>query len=471
MTYRILQDVRKTVVRHHMLEQGDRVLVAVSGGPDSVCLLYVLKELQEEYDLALYIAHLHHGIRGSEADEDVRFVQSLGESLGFPVYTEYTDIPSFIKRTGLSKQAGAREVRYRFFNRLADKIGADRIALGHTANDQIETFLMRLLRGSGGPGLSGIPPVRERIIRPLIDISRERIIEFLSKKNISYRIDSSNLSPLYLRNKIRLELIPYLEKEFNPNIMETLLRNLEILREEERYLDEIVGKLYPELLLSESKYSIIFDTGRYVSQAIPIRRRLLIHAVESLVGKGVVPLSFRHIEDSLSLLEEEREGEIHLPRSLIVKRDRETFGVYLKDEEKPFCSYSYDVIIPGDTRVSEAGLTITTAIIERYSYEKSKEGKDPLMACFDLGKFSLPLVVRNRRKGDMFFPAGMGGHKKKVKEYFIDRKIPRRERDKIPILFSPEGILWVVGYRTDERFRVTPDTERILQVKVSKEAA
>lgn len=467
MTYRVLQKVRETVTRHNMLERGDKVLVGVSAGPDSVCLLHVLKELKEEYGLSLYIAHLHHGFRGSEADEDVRFVQDMGESLGIPVHIEYADIPSYIKRAGLSKQAGAREVRYRFFYRVADEAGADRIALGHTADDQAETFLMRLLRGSGGPGLSGIPPVRERIIRPLIDIYREEIRQFLSERGIRYRIDSSNLSPVYLRNKIRLELIPYLSKEFNPNIMDTLLRNLKILRDEEIFLDENVRKIYPGMLVSASKESVTFDAWKYASLALPIRRRMLRHAIESIAGEGAVALSFRHIEDSLSLLDGDREGEVHLPCGLIVKRDRETFGVYLKTAEAPVRPYTYDVAIPGETPVPEVGITIRTAILDSSAYEKQEEGDDPYKAFFDLGKFSFPLIIRRREKGDLFCPKGMAGHKKKIKEYFIDRKIPRRERDKIPVLVSPEGILWVVGYRTDDRFRVTPDTKKILDVKAS----
>lgn len=471
MTYRVLQKVRETVTRHNMLKQGDKVLIGVSAGPDSVCLLHILKELREEYDLSLYIAHLHHGFRGSEADEDARFVQAMGESLGVPVRIEYADIPSYIKKTGLSKQAGAREVRYQFFYRVADETGADRIALGHTADDQVETFLMRLLRGSGSPGLSGIPPVRERIIRPLIDIYREEIRQFLSERDIRYRIDSSNLSTIYLRNKIRLELIPYLIKEFNPNIMDTLLRNLKILRDEESFLDENVRKIYPGMLVSASKESVTFDVRKYTSLAMPVRRRMLRHAIESIAGKGAVALSFRHIEDSLSLLEGDKVGEVHLPCGLMVKRDLETFGVYLKTGEAPVPPYTYDVAIPGDTLIPEAGITISTAILDSSSYEKRGEGDDPYKAFFDLGKFSFPLIIRSRRKGDLFCPKGMAGRKKKIKEYFIDRKIPRRERDKIPVLVSPEGVLWIVGYRTDERFRVTPDTKKILEVKASKKAA
>ncbi len=470
--YMLLLKVLDTINRYSMLKYGDKVLVGVSAGPDSVCLLYVLKELREEYNLSLHIAHLHHGFRGSEADEDVRFVKAIGDSLGIPLHIEYVDIPSYIKRARLSKQAGAREVRYKFFYRVAEEIGADKIALGHTADDQIETFLMRVIKGSGPHGLAGIPPVRDKVIRPVIEIYREEIKEYLSERDIRYRIDSSNLSPVYLRNKIRLELIPYLSKEYNPNIIDTLMRNLKILRDEDIFLDEYVEKKYPDLLISESKGHVRFDMEKLASIARPIRRRVLRRAVESIIGEGVVVLSFKHVEDSLSLLDNERGGEIHLPCGIIVRKDRKTFGVYLKSEVTPIPSYAYNIAVPGDTLIPEAGVTIRTAILT--SPDKGVKGEkdgNKYKTCFDMGKFSLPLIVRNRRSGDLFCPQGMGGKKKKIKEYFIDQKIPREERERIPILTSPEGILWIIGYRADERFMVTAATEKILEVRAIKNAA
>lgn len=467
----LIEKVRKTLACYNMLKHGDKVLVGVSAGPDSVCLLNVIKELREEYNLSLHIAHLHHGFRGSEADEDVRFVKAIGDSLGIPLNIEYADIPAYIKRARLSKQAGAREVRYQFFYRVAEEIGADKIALGHTADDQIETFLMRVIKGSGPRGLSGIPPVRDKVIRPLIEVYREEIKDYLSKRDIRYRIDSSNLSPVYMRNKIRLELIPYLSKEYNPNIIDTLMRNLKILRDEDIFLDEYVERKYPDLLISESKGHVRFDMGKLASIARPIRRRVLRRGVESIIGEGVVVLSFKHVEDSLSLLDSERGGEIHLPCGIIVRKDRGTFGIYLKTRLTPIPAYAYNVAVPGDTVVPEAGITISTTILEGLFSGEKEEGHDRYKAYFDMAKFSLPLVVRNRRPGDLFCPRGMGGKKKKVKEYFIDRKILREERERIPVLTSPEGILWIIGYRADERFMVTAATEKILEVRAIKNAA
>lgn len=483
----LIKKVQETIKLYKMLKDGDTVLVGVSGGPDSVCLLYVLKELQEEYSLSLHIAHLHHGIRGIEADEDVRFVQSLGDSLRIPVYIEYADIPSHAKIEHVSKQEAAREVRYKFFNTVADKICADRVALGHTADDQVETFLMRILKGSGPHGLAGIPPVRDRIIRPLIGVFRAEIKEYLSEHDIRYRIDSSNLSAVYLRNKIRLELIPYLAKEYNPNIMDTLIRNLNILRDENIFLDEYVGKIYRDSVISESADQVRFDIRKFDSYAGPVKRRLIRYAVGSITGEGCVPLSFKHVEDALSLLQADKRGEVHLPRGIIAERDGYLFSIYLKTTATSIPPYAYTVSVPGETIVPEAGMTINTTILPSpFSKDlfdsppfpkggmvglSDKCETDRYTAYFDMSKFSEPLTVRNRRTGDFFCPAGMGGKKKKIKEYFIDLKIPRRERERIPILTSPEGIIWVAGYRSDERFRVTAATEKILEVRAVKIAA
>ncbi len=475
MTQTLIKKVQETIKRYSMLKGGDTVLIGVSSGPDSVCLLHVLNELKDEYNLSLRIAHLNHGFRGQEAEEDAKFVQEMGESLGIPVIAEYSDIPAYAKKWHISKQEAAREVRYRFFDSVADKTGADSIALGHTADDQAETFLMRLLRGAGPHGLSGIPPVRDKIIRPLAGVFREEIIEYLSEHDIRYRIDSSNLSPVYLRNKIRLELIPYLEREFNPNIMDTIVRSLNIIRDEDLFLDNYVRKIFQDMVINESDGMIQFDVKRLITCEEPVKRRLVRHAVESVKGSGGIALSFPHVDDALSLLHDDKAGEIDFPAGVSAERRGDVFRIYLRSAVMSIPPYSYTVSVAGDTVVHEAGMKINTTIRtspllkEGRTVDKAEIGRDT--AYFDMGKFSEPLIIRNRRDGDFFCPQGMGGKRKKIKDYFIDLKIPRREREKIPLLTSPEGIMWVAGYRCDERFRVTPDTEKILEVRAVKIAA
>ena len=326
----LINKVKNTIRQYNMLRDGDTVLIAVSSGPDSVCLLHVLKELQDEYNLSLHIAHLNHGFRGEEAEEDARFVQDMGDALGIPVIAEFSDIPAYARTERISKQEAAREVRYRFLSSVADKTGACRIALGHTADDQAETFLMRLLRGSGSHGLSGIPPVREKIIRPLIGIFREEIREYLSFHDIRYRIDSSNLTPVYLRNKIRLELIPLLTKDYNPNIMDTIIRSLNILRDEDIFLENYVRKIFRDMVINESEDIIQFDVKRFNTCEEPVKRRLVRCAVESVKGSEGIALSFQHVDDALSLLYYDRVGEINFPAGVVAERRGDIFSIYLR---------------------------------------------------------------------------------------------------------------------------------------------
>lgn len=470
----ILIKVQDTIKHYKMLKDGDTVLIAVSSGPDSVCLLHVLKQLQDEYNLSLHIAHLNHGFRGEEAEEDAKFVQDMGESLGIPVIAEFSDVPAYARERRLSKQEAAREVRYRFFSAAADKTGSDRIALGHTADDQAETFLMRLLRGSGSHGLSGIPPVREKIVRPLIGVFREEIREYLSENDIRYRTDSSNLTPVYLRNKIRLELIPLLAKEYNPNIMDTIIRSLNILRDEDIFLDNYVRKIFRDMVINESEGVIQFDVQRVNSCDEPVKRRLVRYAVESVKGSEGIALSFQHVEEALCLLNNDKVGEIDFPAGVVAERRGDIFSIYLKSAVTSTPPYAYTVSVPGDTIVHEAGMKINVKIrtppfLKEGLPDKTETGRDT--AYFDISRFSEPLIIRNRRDGDFFCPQGMGGKRKKIKEYFIDLKISRREREKIPVLTSPDGIMWVIGYRGDERFRVTPETEKILEVRAVQIAA
>ncbi|MCC6545008.1 MAG: tRNA lysidine(34) synthetase TilS [Nitrospirae bacterium] len=470
----LIKKVRETIKHFKMLEYGDNVLVAVSSGPDSVCLLHVLKELQDENNLSLNIAHLNHGFRGEEAEDDARFVQDMGDSLGIPVIAEYSDIPAYARAERISKQEAAREVRYRFLSSASDKTGADRIALGHTADDQAETFLMRLLRGSGSHGLSGIPPVRGMIIRPLIGVLRKEISEYLSSYNIRCRIDSSNLSPVYLRNKIRLELIPYLAKEYNPNIMNTIIRSLNVLRDEDIFLENYVKTMFRDVVKNQADGIIQFDVKRFNACEKPVKRRLVRCAVEFLKGSEGIALSFQHVEEALSLLYHNRSGEINLPAGVVAERRGDLFSIYLQSSVISTPQYALTVRIPGDTIVHEAGIKINTTIRsslfpKRGTQDKAETGRDT--AYFDINKFTEPLIVRNRREGDFFCPQGMGGKRKKIKEYFIDLKISRKDKERIPILTSPEGIMWVAGYRMDERFGVTQATEKVLEVRAEKIAA
>ena len=462
-----LEAVIRTIETHRMLSSGDRILVGVSGGPDSTALLHVLADLRERYRASLHAAHLHHGVRGEEADRDAEFVRKTAESLGIPLILERIDVAEAARRDRLSLQAGARKVRYEFFRRAAEGAGCSRIALGHTADDQAETVLMRFLRGAGSRGLGGIPPVRGPVIRPLIELRREEILAYLTGGGHPWVEDSSNLRPVSLRNRIRLELIPRLKREYNPNLVPLLAGISGILRDEDRMLDDYAAGLLSGVTVWEGVDGILLDAGRLGVLPVPIQRRIVRLVGERLCGRPS-PWSLQQTEAVTALV---RGGTgpkgWTLPGGIRAERLPE--GVWLRREgEAPAAGFSVEVPLSGEVEVDPPGIRVETRIVEGPVQTTGEEY--PFIARFDPENFSAPIRIRSRREGDAFSPRGMGGRRQKLKKFFIDRKIPRDQRDGIPILVSPEGILWVVGWRTDERFAATEKSRRVLEVRITPAA-
>lgn len=322
----IRDKAKRTIDRFRMLSPGDTVLVGVSGGPDSMALLYLLMDIKDEYGITLKIAHLNHGFR-KEAAEEAEFVRERAVSLGLEAVIRFIDVPSIKEREGLSSQEAAREARYAFFKESAGETGANKVALAHTSDDQAETVLIRLLRGSGPLGLSGIPPVREikrqgsgvgslepLIIRPLIDCSRKEIEGYLSEKGIPFVTDSSNLKMDYMRNRVRMELIPFLEG-YNPNIKETLVRTAELVHQDNQFLEMEGERAYEG---ARSKGEGARDTTTLDFKATKeLHPAILSRVVRKAIGeiKGDLKrISFRHISDILDLLDSgEGRWSLHLP--------------------------------------------------------------------------------------------------------------------------------------------------------------
>lgn len=466
----LFKKAEKTVKKYNMLSKGDKVLIGVSGGSDSVFLLYFLYSVREKYSLSLHVAHLNHGFR-KEAEREADFVKGLAKSLGISCTIKKIDIPFFAKKRKLSKQEAAREVRYSFFIGVAERIGANKIAVGHTADDQAETFIMRMIRGSGTKGMAGIHPcplftIHDSrftvIIRPLIESGRREIIDCLKKNRIPFVKDPSNLSNAYLRNRIRNRLIPYLEKNYNPRVKETFVRSADILRGEDCFLEDYAKKILLKLLRLRGKGRIEISLLPFLKLDRAIKRRVLRIIIEELKG-DIKGFSMNHIDEVIDSIVPGRTGRgINLPKGVVVERDYDLFSIYLKDSGlKTPDRRKYDVAIPGVTAIPEFGLTIYTEIKE--SPEDLGNGK--IQAAFDLDNIHDKIEVRCRKEGDSFFPFGMGGKSKKLKRYFIDEKVRREERNRVPILVSGDDIIWVVGYRQDDRFKVNKNTELVLIVK------
>ena len=446
-----------------MLNTGDRVLVAVSGGPDSVCLLSVLHALTKELSLMLHVAHLDHMFRGEESAKEALFVADFAERLGIPATIGKIDVPASCRERGLSAPSGAREVRYNFLRLVADKTGSSRIATGHTADDQAETFVMRLLRGAGASGLSAIPPVRDNIIRPLIDSTREEVLMYLRESGLAFVTDPSNAKPVYTRNRIRLELMPVL-RQFNPRIVETLAGEAGLLRDEDEAGDGYCAILM-ERILEKREHDFVITRKDFNALPAAFRRRLLKKAVD-LAGAGPSELSRVQIEDALAFMTGAETGRaMNLPYGLAIEREYDTFILRQRAETNEFC---VQFAVPGITAIPERGMEIVTHVRDRAVEPKHPplSGNYVWQAQFDYDKIGSLLTLRNRQSGDWFHPAGMGGHRKKIQDYFVDEKVPRGKRGAVPLLCSGENILWVVGMRTDGRFLADAETKRVLIVLV-----
>jgi len=462
----LISQARKTIERYSMLSPGDRVIVAVSGGPDSVCLLRVLQVLSNNLDLTLHAAHLDHRFRGEGSAADARFVEGLAKKLGIAATIEGRDVPAYCAERGLSAQAGAREVRYAFLNRVALSVGARKIALGHTASDQAETLLMRLVRGAGISGLSAVPPVRENIIRPLIGTTRSEVLAYLKKLGQDFVTDPSNEKPLYTRNRVRHEVLPVLER-FNPRITETLAAEAELLRDENAAIEAMLQAIIQTILRRDGE-TVRISREKFIRLLPAFQRRVLRTAIELVAGNDAVDHSWIRTGEALGFIAEAQNGRnMEVPGGLFLAREYDSMVIRAREQETTFC---IPVAVPGETAVPASGLAIETAVLNAFPDPGTDEGNYLWQAVFDYDKMSLPLYLRNRRPGDRFCPAGMGGKSKKLQDYFVDEKVPQTRRNTAPLLATEQDVIWIVGMRTDDRFLPGPGTKKVLRITI-KEAA
>jgi tRNA(Ile)-lysidine synthase len=456
----IVDKVNETIQKYHMLSPGDKVLIAVSGGPDSVCLLSVLQALAQELGITLHVAHLDHMFRGKESADEAQFVADLAEQFGLPATIERFDVPAFCRERGLSPQEGARKVRYGFLQQVAHDVNAFRIATGHIADDQAETLLMRLIRGAGVSGLSGIPPVRENIIRPLIGITRDEVLEHLTAQALPFKTDPSNTKPLYTRNRIRLEVLPIL-KRFNPRIVETLAAEAALLRDEDQAMEAYLEALTETACVrNEDSLSVKRDAFDMLPPAF---RRRLLRKILHTADAGAPSLSLGQIDDALSFMLTAQTGRtMNLPGGLAVTRE---YNQLVFSSPTAGTDFSHPLTLSGTTVIPELGLEVETSVSDSLKAE-TEDANYLWQAAFDYDKMGPFLTLRNKRSGDWFCPAGMGGKSKKIQDYFVDEKVPRRKRPAVPLLCSGEHPAWVVGMRTDERFLAGTTTKQILVVTV-----
>jgi tRNA(Ile)-lysidine synthase len=459
-----LNRVISTIKKYSMLAGGEKILIGLSGGPDSVCLLHVLKTIRDKFELELRAVYVDHGLRPGETRKETDFCKNLCEKSGIPFIAKSIDVKSYAKEQKLNMQEAARHLRYRAYEETSYETGSLRIALGHTADDQAETLLMRLFRGSGPTGLSGIPPVRKNIIRPLIETGRKEIELFLDAEKADYLIDSSNLKKDYLRNKIRLSFIPML-REFNPDIIGTLSQTAAIFRDEEKYFEILVTKTLMKLISRKTGSRIELFIAPFEIMDKVIMRRVLRRAIDET--RGLQGISFIHIEDIAELIKYGKPGDrLYLPKGIRVIKG---YSTLLLTSDSPLKLATYPLIIPGDTILKEAGVLLKASLTESQDLEVSGHPHELWITfgIFDADKLVFPLIARPRKNGDFFYPAGFG-KRKKLQDFFVDLKIPRDERDRVPLITSGDDIIWVAGYRGDERFKFTDKAKKILGLEIKK---
>jgi tRNA(Ile)-lysidine synthase len=457
-----LKKFKQTTARYDLIDKGDKVLVAVSGGPDSVALLYALLEIKDQFNLDICVAHLNHKLRGKESDEDENFVKNLAHKLNLKFFSKSIDVKKEAKKNKLSLEEAARLVRYRYLEDLADRIKADKIAMGHQADDQAETLLMRLLRGAGGLGLSGIPPKRGKIIRPLLEIKREEIEKFLKGKRQSFRTDSSNLLPSYFRNKIRLLLLPLIQKEFTPKIVDLLNRASNIISLQQQYVEKNSEKILRLLCKSKNKGKIVLDLKRFIYYDICLKREMIRLCVKEL-NRDQAELSFDSIERTLNLTQKEKSGRrVKLTRSIWAEVSSENLAIYIEKKEQ----HNYSISLPGEKNLKSLGMRIKSEIVSRSTLPEKIKSKGEQVALLDWEKLREPFHLRSRREKDKFKPLGMEGTKN-IADFLIDMKIPRYQRDEVMLLTTKGKIAWIVGHRISDEFKMTDKTKKVLKMEAT----
>ncbi len=460
---------RSTANNLGLFQVGDVVVVAVSGGPDSVALLHLLCEWREIHSLGLHVAHFDHGVRGAESVKDALFVENLARDLGLPFHLGRGDVSSFKREHGLSPEEACRELRFRFLRETAVASGAQKVALGHTADDQAEELLLRLIRGSGTRGLSGMAFLREGIfVRPLLNASRKDIISFLVARNLSFRKDASNDAQEFLRNRIRHNLLPLLERDFNPRIKESLVRTASIVRSDDAFLNEVTEETWARVARRDGAHGtggVVVDLKAFGEVPRAIQMRLLRKGLE-LSGSRMKEIGFRHLESVQRLAGGSGAyRRISLPGGVWVERSYQQLRFY-KRLPVELTGFWHTVDCPGTLLLPEFGYSITFEVIGRSELPGSFGlSNGHRVSYFDYKQARFPLVVRSLRPGDRFRPSGMGGSQK-IKDYFINAKIPRPVRHTVPVVVQGNRVVGIVGWRTDDAAIVTEETKQILKISL-----
>jgi len=457
----LIQKVYQYMMNHDMLAAGRHIIVGVSGGADSMCLLFVLLKLRERLNITLSVVHVNHGLRGSASDEDERFVESVCHEQGISFYSFSINISEYARQMSMSVEEAGRHYRYQCFKEVLKKVGADIIAVAHNRDDVGETVLLNIFRGTGIRGLKGIPAKREGIIRPLLCISRQEIEAFVDKHSIAYRTDETNFQKDYVRNRIRLKILPDAEEYINNQAKNHLYQLSVMATEVESFISEQTDNAYLATVKDNNKILIEAFLALHIVLKREVLRRVIASASEMLKD-----ISFAHIEAVLELADRQVGKRVQLPNGLVAIRgyDYIEISASLSDDLKDFAMEPIDVDIPGEYDLPFINKSVSFTIKNLEKSERIPEKQ--YTKWFDYDKIKVGLKLRTRLQGD--YLVINNGNNKQLTRLMIDQKIPKETRDQRILLADGPHVVWLLGDRISEAYKITPQTKRVLIVRISK---
>ena len=455
--------VLKFMEQYHMAAKGERILAAVSGGADSVCLLMVLSALRRERKYELFVVHIEHGIRGEESERDAEFVENFCKKHKIPCKVYHCKAEDYAREHKMTLEEGARVLRYEYFQKAAGEFQADKIAVAHNQNDCAETMLFHLARGTGLKGLCGILPVRENIIRPLLCVERSEIEAYLMEQGQEYCVDRTNAELEYTRNRIRHQVLPVLS-EINGQAVTHMNQTAAVAAE----MEELVGELVQE---AEERHVVQTQSGVLIQSSIqqekPMIQKSLVYEIMAQAAGSSRDISSVHVQQVLDLLEKQVGKKVNLPYQLEAERTYE--GIRIPKERSKVSEEAEQkvwAVLPGEKmRIPEYGYEIDVRILERTA-ENQEIPQKIYTKWMDYDKIKGSMHLRTRREKDYIIINTEGG-RKKLKNYLVDEKIPREQRDKLLLLADEVHIIWAVGYRMGEDVKVTEHTRRILEIQIN----
>lgn len=470
-----MKRIEKFIQKYHMLTCGDKVIAGVSGGADSVCLFLMLLELREKIGFDLIAVHVHHGLRGEAADQDQRFVEALCEQHRIPLEIFRVNLESIAKKRKQSLEEAGRMVRREAFDSVCQKYGGNKIALAHHQNDNAETLLWNLSRGTGLDGLGGIRPVNGKFIRPLLCMNRKEIEEYLAKRKQSYCIDETNAGTDYTRNKLRHLVLPILEEQVNSSAVRHMNETMEQIWELQEYMQEQVEAAYQECVQEHSEKACWIQIQQNSFETFPelIKKMVIRKGMEQVGGKKR-DLSHKHVDVMMELMNKQVGRTLDLPYEMHAKRNYEGIRLekrrtYSSGEEKKaeiMQECMSELNIPGEIILADRNLKVRCKILEKPKNLSIKDIPQKIYTkWFDYDIIKSSLYIRTRQAGDNIV-IDEKGHQKKLKSWFVDEKIPKEVRDSQLLLAENNDILWVLGHRMSKAYQVKQSTKWILQIEV-----